>query len=305
MNSLTRNKKPSIHQDITCQICGQKSTRALYTYTYNLKISHILQCQHCYHLFIYPVPLGELKERNMNSLSDAELFHSSLLKILYKKFIIDKEVCVVKKFLTTSSKLRLLDIGCGTGWTTSLWREHGFETLGLESSLVRSEVAKNKYGLEVITEHFENFSKATYEHFDIIILRHLLEHIDRPKEFLEKVRAILKSQGILLIVIPNINCMGRFVFRENWEWVLPWHLHFYTPKTLTRLLEDTGYRKLKIYQMPSPLWYPHTLNKALFGSASKIKLPNFAALLLSLPIVLLGVILNLNDNMTLIFQNES
>ncbi len=135
-------------------------------------------------------------------------------------------------------------------------------------------------------------------------MRHLLEHIENPRAMLTKVSEFLKPQGILLIVIPNINCIGRFIFRENWEWVLPWHLHFYTPKTLSRLLIDCGYTKLQIYQTPSPLWYPHTLNKAIFGENSKWKFPNWLAFSLSLPIVLLGAILNLNDNMTLIFRND-
>ena len=123
---------------------------------------------------------------------------------------------------------------------------------------VAKEMAEKRYGIPVSRAHVENF--YTDELFDIVVLRHILEHIADPVPLLSKINTLLKPSGLLLIVIPNINCIGRYVFKENWEWVLPWHLHFYAPKTLTRLLEKTGYKKLRIYQTPSPLWYPHTLN---------------------------------------------
>lgn len=79
----------------------------------------------------------------------------------------------------------------------------------------------------------------------------------------------------------------------------------YTPTTLSRLLAKSGFEKLKVYQMPSPLWYPHTLNKALFGPDPKFKFPHALAVMLSLLVVFIGMPLNLNDNMTLIFRKSS
>lgn len=90
-----------------------------------------------------------------------------------------------------------------------------------------------------------------------------MEHIEDPLKVLAKVKTLLKEDGLLLITLPNINSIGRFIFQENWEWVLPWHLHFYNPKTLNFLIEQAGFEKIKIYQMPSPLWYQESLQKLL------------------------------------------
>lgn len=299
MTSLVRNQTAPLRNDVKCIICDHMISKPVYRYQGRGE-SDILQCGNCGHLFIHPVPLQDLKERTMDALTDAEFFGNEWMKWLHERIVINKEIREVKTYLSAATP-RLLDIGCGTGWSTSIWQKNGFAVTGLEPSLTRGQVARDVYKLNVSHEHLENF--VTPELFDVIVLRHLLEHIAEPKKMLIKIKSFLKPDGILLIVIPNINCIGRYLFGSNWAWILPWHLHFYTPATLKRLLEKVGYEKRKIYQMPSPLWYPNAVNNAFFGENSKVQIPPFIALLFCIPVVLIGALLNLNDNMTLIFRN--
>ena len=301
MNSLIKRLDSSIRDDTFCHICGAKKAKPLYTYLYNDKQSEILQCVECRHLFLYPPPLVELTERTMDSLSDAELFGNKLFKWLYEYCVIDREIRSVKKYLQEKNP-KLLDIGCGTGWSTAIWQKNGFSVTGLEPSEARTKLAKEAYRINVVNRHIEDFT--TEEKFDVVILRHLLEHIENPVAMLKKVSAFLKPRGFLVIVIPNINCIGRYVFHENWEWILPWHLHFYTPKTLTRLTTKMGFKILRLYQMPSPLWYPRALNRLLGNPQNKKNLINTFSSVCSIVIVGFGFLLNLNDNMTLIGEKQ-
>ena len=301
-NPLVAIRCPPTHEDKQCCICDGQSTKALYAYHYGGKTSEILQCLECGHLFMCPVPLTQLNARTMDATHDAELFGSNFLKASHKHLVIKREINYVKRILRSeefscSKTPRLLDIGCGTGWTTSIWQENGFSVVGIEPSIARGQMARDTYHIPVSNEHIENF--VTEELFDVVVMRHLLEHIENPITMIQKVRSFLKPNGLLVIVIPNINCIGRYIFKENWEWILPWHLHFYSPETLERLLVKCGFSRLKIYQMPSPLWYPLALNKA-----RKRKLPYFLSFILICPIVFLGALLNLNDNMTLIFRKK-
>ena len=302
MESLRKNHDRAGISQYKCIICGEYESTQEYTYHYDDNQSGILRCSNCGHLFIKPVPLVSLNDRTMVSIDDAEFGGSHFLKKLQKIFVIEKEIKKVKKCLSADQPA-LLDLGCGTGWTTAIWRDHGFRVTGLEPSESRRKIAQERHRLEVSDKHIENFTAD--QRFDVVVMRHLLEHIEDPNKVLAQIKSFLKPDGILLIIIPNINCIGRYIFKENWEWILPWHLHFYTPKTLEKLLVKSGYRKIEIYQMPSPLWYPRTLNKALFGANAKFKFPESVALILCLPIVFLGFIFNLNDNMTLIFRNKS
>ncbi len=301
MIKLVRNKADSIKFGVQCIICDSRQAKAAYAYYYNDQKSEILECIICGHLFIHPVPLISLDSRNMNALSDAEFFGSRILKFLHEKIVINKEIRHVKEVIN-NLRPSLLDIGCGTGWTTSIWQRHGFSVTGLEPSATRSQFSQEMYGINIFQGHIEDFQPQ--EKFEVIIMRHVLEHIEDVVGVLKRIRSFLKQEGVLVVVTPNINSIGRYIFKENWEWVLPWHLHFYTPKTLSRLICKTGYKKLQLYQMPSPLWYPASLSR-VFGQDNKLgrflnQKARLANLALFTPIILMGILLNLNDNMTLI-----
>ncbi len=286
-------------RECPCAVCGSSAAEAVYQYDYEGKAVDIVRCHLCGHLFAHPLPLTDFPSRRMESVEDAELFGSKLLKRLYKNMVIMREIRNVKKIIKTPSP-RLLDIGCGTGWTTGIWRENGFVVTGLESSETRYHVARERYGLNVITKPVEEYE--TGQDFDIVIMRHVLEHIAQPDKVLMQVKKILKKDGVFLIVVPNIDCVGRHLFRENWEWVLPWHLHFFTPRILRRLLENQGFKIECLYQTASPLWYAPSLARLLgegsFWGRCYRKVPVFMRLLPTLPLIGAGVVLRKNDNIT-------
>lgn len=182
-----------------------------------------------------------------------------------------------------------------------------FEVTGLEPSSERAKVATEKYNIPIIQEHVESFEPSIQ--YDVIVLRHALEHIKKPAVILDKIRSWLSAEGVLIVTVPNINSIGRYLFREHWEWVLPWHLHFFQPNTLVTLAQKAGFQKAHFYQTPSPLWYPASFGR-IFKEGSKLRqyfcqAPNLVKLLPFFPLVLMGYILNLNDNMTLFLKKSA
>lgn len=299
MRKLTRIEN-SPYKKAYCRVCETQGASILYEYLYNKETYDILECIECRHIYIDPVPLISEESRTMDTLEDAEFGGSKVLKFLHEQIIIKREIWNVKRIIKKSSP-ELLDIGCGTGWTTSIWQKHGFQVTGLEPSHSRCEFGKKNYDVNIINGNMSDLDDG--KKYDVIVIRHVLEHIKEPKEFLSELRGHLKDGGLLLITIPNINCVGRYLFKENWEWVLPWHLHFYYPKTLKTLVENTGFNSVKSYQTPSPLWYPGSLGR-YFGEDSAInrflsRYARLSTLLLVSPIVLAGFALGMNDNMTL------
>ena len=300
MSDLIR-VRDSQSKEAFCKLCENKKASIQYKYSYNEEVFDIVECEGCRHIYIDPVPLGSVESRTMDTLSDAEFDGNSVLKFLHEHLVIKKEINNVKRVLNKNEPA-LLDIGCGTGWTTSIWQKHGFRVTGLEPSQQRCEFAKENYMVNIVNGHLEELDSE--KKFDIIVLRHVLEHIEEPGEFISEVSGHLNENGLILITIPNINSIGRYLFKENWEWVLPWHLHFYFPKTLKALVQKCGFECVRVYQMPSPLWYPSSLARYL-GKESRFSrfLASYAklsTLVIVSPIVLLGMVLGLNDNMTLI-----
>jgi hypothetical protein len=105
---------------------------------------------------------------------------------------------------------------------------------------------KNVFPIDV-SEPIENIGKYK-KNFDLLIFGETLEHVLNPGITLKNLAKICKVNGSkLLITTPN--AFSVFGFLAAWngnEIVHPEHYYYYSPVTLTRLLTDTGFRKIKI-----------------------------------------------------------
>jgi len=304
LNRLLKSTEKEI-KCTSCPICHYPQAKIFYVYSYEGNQSEIVECCQCQHWWIDPAPLAQLSLRSMSSVEDEDLFSDKILGFFHRQFIILPEIRWVRK-LTGKRGGKVLDIACGTGRVTSVWQNENFDVTGLEASSIRSQICREKYGLNVITGFIENFNSE--EKFDVITMRHILEHIGNPIVVLEKVKSLLKDDGILSVTVPNIRSVGRYIFQEKHEWVLPWHLHFYYPKTLIALVERAGFTSLKLYQKPSPLWYPDSLRSVLkennFIARILAKIPRSFSMALFAPIVLMGVVFGLSDNLTILAKKK-
>lgn len=163
-----------------------------------------------------------------------KLVHKFINKISYK--------------MTISPQLggKILDIGCGDGKRLLELRKDGWDTYGVEISDLAAEYVRERYGLNVITGKVED-ARFKNEIFDVIILDNVLEHLSDPKTSLIEISRILKNDGTLAIIIPNVNSFEAKQFRKYWTgWELPRHLYHFTPMSIRDLLAKTGFEVLKI-----------------------------------------------------------
>jgi len=286
------------HDAGTCPLCGCTVPEAALEYQVDSRVWPLYRCKACEFSFIRPMPIELLEERKMESIEDAELF-SPTFKKLHESLILDREVRSIRKFCD-KEQIRLLDIGCGSGWTTDYWRRKGFDVEAVEPSLARCEYARKHYGLTVHNCYVEELDLPG--RYDVVVLRHILEHLEHPTAIINSVRHLLKDDGIILPIVPNIDCIGRKLFGRHWEWVLPWHCNFFTPSSIVRLAESCGFTAVESYQSPSPLYYGESLGRALNSAPLEdfFASHRLAGLTVSLPLALYGVLSGSGDNITVI-----
>jgi len=274
-----------------------------YVYEDGEKKSFFFQCRDCTLLFARPIFLPELDNRHMDGIENAELFNSRLLKSIYINYFIKKEIRALRR-AKGEGPLRLLDIGCGTGWTTRVYADHGFEVTGLEPSRVRAEYARENYGIEVVCDYIEN--AEFNQEFDVVVLRHILEHFADPGMVLRKIWGFLKKGGVVLVVVPNINCLGRYLFETKWAWVLPWHCNFFTPVSSRRLLQGEGFKIVESYQTPTPLYYPGAFMRTFPNRLTKWVMGRKRVLAMALcaPLAMVGKWLGMGDNLNVVARVE-
>ncbi len=293
MSALEKHK--SAGSPSFCPGCGKTTSTIIYRCTEADIEAFIYRCPSCTLEFLRPLVLRELKERKMDSVDDAEMFNSSLLRTLHEHLIIRPEIAKVKKHLR-SNNFSMLDIGCGTGWISQIWAAAGARVTGLEPSMPRAEIAR-KRGLRIHSCYAEELD--TQEQFDLIVIRHVIEHLENPDKLLKHLVSRLTQNGLLLIIVPNIDCIGRIVFDTNWAWVLPVHCNFFNPRSLRRLLNSCRYDIVQIYQTPSPLWYPESFARR-FPKLGGFLRTSWPSMLLFAPFVALGLVTSHSDNITIL-----
>jgi len=305
MNQLSKKRFVNEQESYHCYACDANVNVAHYEYIQDGKASRIYRCGTCGLMFAKPMLLDEISSRQLDSIGDGELFHNALMRKLHEVLIINKEIRTVKKLLG-SDTFTALDIGCGTGWISSLWKQAGADVVGLEPSIARSSYAREHYGLKVISSYLEDLPSGYI--YDVVIMRHVLEHLPDPFAALEKARKSLRQGGLLVIIVPNIDCIGRYLFESKWPWVLPSHCIFFNPRALRMLAVRAGFDPVQSYQTPSPLWYPESFLRLVPGTerlrSSFYDKLNFLALIPFTPLVGLGYLTGLSDNLTLIAQKK-
>jgi SAM-dependent methyltransferase len=82
----------------------------------------------------------------------------------------------------------VLDLGCARGEITHVIAEKAKNTIGVDHSQEFIDIAQKNHrqeNLEFLCMDAIDYLKNTDKTFDILILSHILEHIDEPKAFLE------------------------------------------------------------------------------------------------------------------------
>lgn len=134
----------------------------------------------------------------------------------------------------------LLEIGCGDGSFLSVARERGWKTTGVDSDPQAAQAALKKYGIVVQVGRIEDCDFPR-EHFDLIVMNHVIEHVLDPAALLSACAAILRREGRVLLVTPNSAGLGHVVFGRRWRGLEPpRHFHLFSPGTLERTTHGNG-----------------------------------------------------------------
>jgi SAM-dependent methyltransferase len=157
---------------------------------------------------------------------------------------------------------RALDVGCGTGELLAALRQDGWAVQGVEPDATLASVgAKHSLASQskslLLTANASplldifvgDLAAAAFpsEHFDLVILWHVLEHLPEPLATLAEVRRVLQPGGVAVIGVPNAASLQARLLGRYWAaYDVPWHLSHFSPGTLGRLLGQAGFRTVRL-----------------------------------------------------------
>ena len=131
----------------------------------------------------------------------------------------------------------LLEIGVGSGSFLAFARRRGLEAEGCDLSKGVCDAVTERTGVQVF--HGPVSALPVGKVFDRIVMNHVLEHVCSPLQFLRDVRIRLKSDGILHIAVPNVDCWEAAF--PAWAGYEPYHFTYFSRNTLERAVRQAGY----------------------------------------------------------------
>ena len=136
-------------------------------------------------------------------------------------------------------------------------KQAGWQVKGLEFSADMARYAAKIVGCEVVADDFlaVDLPPGDRESFDVVSLRHVLEHLPYPLLAMEQIRGLLRPGGYLLIEIPNIEGWSKRWVRSITRTglhrrrfppdLMPGHCCEYSRQAFTALVQRTGFRLLR------------------------------------------------------------
>jgi 2-polyprenyl-3-methyl-5-hydroxy-6-metoxy-1,4-benzoquinol methylase len=192
-----------------CPVCKSGKKKLFLT---KFKIN-IFECQKCLSGFAEFVPrnFDDLYNNNDQFVQDQKDYANS------RKYRIEtfgkERLELLKKFKKNGN---LLDIGCGNGWFLETVKKY-YNSHGLELNVPMAKFTSQHLSINI----FDNYKKIKKNFYDIITLFDVIEHVEKPFNYIKYIGRFLKKNGIILIFTPNKKSVGFLCMRENQNLVIP------------------------------------------------------------------------------------
>ena len=206
-------------------------------------------------------------------------------ELLYFENRLDRFFEIVHNHLDCKSSPRLLDIGCGEGFTSAYFFRKGF----IVNSMDYSGEGIAKQNPEILANHevgdiFDNLNAKIEANlkFDVLILQNVLEHVIDPRNLCSMMQSLLADSGLALITVPNDFSQAQlsaleqgFIDKEFWV-SPPDHLNYFNTHTLTDFLGSQGWHVLDMISDFPVDWFLFNQSSNYVEDLSKGKQAHYA-----------------------------
>lgn len=233
----------SIKKADICPVCNNNGSKNLFSSVSNQATYGIRQCMKC--SLAWTVPLYD---ESKDIYDDKQYYGSGSNKFIPILQNIRSRLSRIraKRYLSmipnSVKQLKILDVGCAEGRLLKSFLEVGCDCYGIEhKSYPRERFLESDrityYAGDIDTLELEPAS------FDMIIMWHVLEHVDSPDRVISIIHDFLKPDGIFILAVPNFSCTEAKIFRKHWFHLdIPWHKFHFTGRSLEYLLSKNRFK---------------------------------------------------------------
>jgi AAA+ ATPase superfamily predicted ATPase len=198
-------------------------------------------CDQCDMVFLNPVFKDEelIRYYQFNN-SNQALAHDS--EVEFYRRIYSSGLDLVCKYIQNGI---LLDIGCSSGFFLDISADR-FTTHGIELNKIEVEIASSK-GHKVWDQPIDLINFECINKFDVITLWDVFEHIKDEKTYLCNLKDKIRKDSLIFLQIPSSASLAARIMQEKCNMFDGLeHVNLYSPKTITQLALNSGYKVLCI-----------------------------------------------------------
>ncbi len=221
-----------------CLVCGGSFQES--------RIKGLVQCKDCGFL----TTNLELTEEEIKQLYSANDYHGEE----YADYLSDKEIIQhnfrkrikrIGKFVPDRNRLHLFEIGCAYGFFLEAAKAFFCDTEGIDISEDAVKYARETLGQNAHDGDFAAFYSG--KKYDIVCMWDTIEHLEKPEVYVEKACGLLNTGGYICITTGDAGSLNARIRGRKWRQIHPpTHLHYFSRKTLSLLLQKKGFEVVDI-----------------------------------------------------------
>ncbi len=231
-----------------CKVCLSKNLKLLFDapnvhgrHIWGNERFSIYECCDCSTAFTAVNPDSEFYEKYYPQEYYPQTQYPSLVnKILLflQNLSFSRRVDLIKKYCPKAKNI--LEIGCARGEFLQ-YLPSSFKKSGIEINPQGYNHIKQNYpDINIYNIHLDNPDTQTKEYgsYDVIIMWHVLEHVQNPDIFIANIRKLLVKDGLFIFEIPNRNSFGFRLLKQRWFHLdTPRHLFHYNYASIQKLTQ--------------------------------------------------------------------
>lgn len=216
-----------------CLVCGGKFRQS--------RIPGLLTCEECRFTTADLI----LSEEQLRQLYKADYFAGDE----YRDYAADQPVIEKQfrlrlrrllKFVADAQRKNLFEIGCAHGFFLAVAKNRFHSAEGIDISDDAIAYARQILGVDARSSEFLTHEFGTAP--DVVCMWDTIEHLSRPDLYIKKIADSLPRSGLLALTTSDLDSWMARTRGSKWRQIHPpTHLHYFSRKTLSRLLHRNGF----------------------------------------------------------------
>jgi 2-polyprenyl-3-methyl-5-hydroxy-6-metoxy-1,4-benzoquinol methylase len=229
----------------TCLICGKSEFYPIYSNT-------LLKCKSCSFITAnLEITQEEIKKVYTDTYFKGEeyLDYTKEKESIQNNF--KKRINFLRKKNIIKPGNKVLEIGCAYGYLAEVLNSiEGINYTGTDIAREACDHAK-KHNPRAKIYRGDFLKLPSSGKYNNVFMFDVIEHLRSPSEYLDKIYKEMKDCGYIIITTGDVDSMVARLQKNKWRLIHPpTHLHYFSKKTLSLLLNKKGYKVKFVKYIP-------------------------------------------------------